>query len=278
MSSATQHGSPTPEEAPGDNSSWRSGMTCASCANRIERKLNRLDGVTATVNYATEKARVSFADKVSPHLVSTVEAPGQPAQNGRRGHGRRRAGCECRGPDPVAARPAAGLGHALRTGHPAGDGARAAVHLLAVALPDPGRAGRGLGRLAVPPIEFTISRTDGSGNIYLKAAAGVTTFILAGRYFEARSKRRAGTALRALLELGAKEVSVLCEGPDGRTDERIRVEQLAVGDLFVVRPGEKIATDGVIEQGTSAVDASGSRGGADRRLPPAPWVWPRRPR
>ncbi|MGN0125584.1 MAG: copper-translocating P-type ATPase, partial [Rhodococcus sp. (in: high G+C Gram-positive bacteria)] len=106
----------------------------------------------------------------------------------------------------------------------------------------------------VHPFEFTIARGDGSGNIYLEAAAGVTTFILAGRYFEQRSKRRAGAALRALLELGAKDVAVL--GPDGTTETRVPVEQLAVGDLFVVRPGEKIATDGVIERGTSAVDAS----------------------
>jgi Cu+-exporting ATPase len=102
------------------------------------------------------------------------------------------------------------------------------------------------------PFELTIARTDGSGNIYLEAAAGVTTFILAGRYVEARSKRRAGAALRALLELGAKEVSVL----RGGREQRISVDQLAVGDLFVVRPGEKIATDGVITEGASAVDAS----------------------
>lgn len=89
------------------------------------------------------------------------------------------------------------------------------------------------------PFELTISRSDGAGNIYLEAAAGVTTFILAGRYFEARSKRRAGAALRALLELGAKEVSVLREG----VEQRIPTDQLIVGDEFVVRPGEKIATE-----------------------------------
>ena len=102
------------------------------------------------------------------------------------------------------------------------------------------------------PFELTISRSDGAGNIYLEAAAGVTTFILAGRYFEARSKRRAGAALRALLELGAKEVSVLRDG----VEQRIAIDQLAVGDEFVVRPGEKIATDGVVTEGSSAVDAS----------------------
>ena len=106
------------------------------------------------------------------------------------------------------------------------------------------------------PFELTVERTDGAGNIYLEAAAGVTTFILAGRYFETRSKRRAGAALRALLELGSKDVAVLRDGPDGPTEERIPTSQLAVGMRFVVRPGEKIATDGVIEDGASAVDAS----------------------
>jgi Cu+-exporting ATPase len=102
------------------------------------------------------------------------------------------------------------------------------------------------------PFTLDISRGDGAGNIYLEAAAGVTAFILAGRYFEARSKRRAGAALRALLELGARDVAVLRDG----TEHRIPVDQLAVDDRFVVRPGEKIATDGVVEDGTSAVDAS----------------------
>ncbi|PLW73369.1 copper-translocating P-type ATPase, partial [Streptomyces sp. DJ] len=100
--------------------------------------------------------------------------------------------------------------------------------------------------------EFTVARSDGAGNIYLEAAAGVTAFILAGRYFEARSKRKAGAALKALLELGAKEVTVL----RGGREERIPTAELAVGDRFVVRPGEKIATDGTVVEGSSAVDAS----------------------
>ena len=99
------------------------------------------------------------------------------------------------------------------------------------------------------PFELTIAPSDGLRNIYLEVTAGVTTFILAGRYFEARAKRRAGAALKALLELGAKDVELI----DGR---RVPVEQLEIGDRFVVRPGEKIATDGVVEQGTSAVDMS----------------------
>ncbi len=100
--------------------------------------------------------------------------------------------------------------------------------------------------------EFTVSRGDGSSSIYLEAAAGVTTFILAGRYLEARAKRKSGAALRALMELGAKDVSVL----RGGQEVRIPVGQLAAGDRFVVRPGEKIATDGTVVEGASAVDAS----------------------
>jgi Cu+-exporting ATPase len=99
--------------------------------------------------------------------------------------------------------------------------------------------------------DLNIGRTDGAASIYLEAAAGVTTFILAGRFFEARTKRRAGAALRALLELGAKDVAVIRDG----TERRIPTTDLAVGDRFVVRPGEKIATDGVVEDGSSAVDA-----------------------
>ena len=102
------------------------------------------------------------------------------------------------------------------------------------------------------PFELTIERSDGAGNIYLEAAAGVTTFLLAGRWFEARSKRRAGAALRGLLELGARDVAVL----RGGSEVRVAVEDLVVGDLFVVRPGEKVATDGVVTEGSSAVDAS----------------------
>ena len=102
------------------------------------------------------------------------------------------------------------------------------------------------------PFELTVERTDGSANIYLEAAAGVTTFILAGRWFEHRSKRRAGAALRALLEMGAKEVHVLRDG----TEVTIPADQLVVGDLFVVRPGEKVATDGEVVEGGSAVDES----------------------
>ncbi|USI90439.1 heavy metal translocating P-type ATPase [Rhodococcus pyridinivorans] len=278
------------------------GMTCASCANRIERKLNKLDGVTATVNYATEKAKVSYPDDVTPEdLVTVVEQAGYGAAlppPSAQATGRT---CDVPESDPVAplrhrlvvsailtvpviamamipalqftnwqwlsltlAAPVVVWGawpfHRaawinLRHGTSTMDtlvslGTLAALGWSVYAL-FWGTAGEpGM----VHPFEFTIARGDGSGNIYLEAAAGVTTFILAGRYFEQRSKRRAGAALHALLELGAKDVAVL--GPDGTTETRIPVEQLAVDDLFVVRPGEKIATDGVIARGTSAVDAS----------------------
>ncbi|QNN54380.1 heavy metal translocating P-type ATPase [Nocardioides mesophilus] len=278
------------------------GMTCASCANRIERKLNKLDGVVATVNYATEKARVSFpADLPPEQLLSTVEQAGYAATLPRP---ERPAGDETAVPeDPTAALrrrlvisavlslPVVVLAMVpawqftywqwlsltlaapvvvwggwpfhraawtnLRHGTSTMDtlvslGTLAAFgwSLYALFLGTAGEPGM------THPFELTVGRSDGAGNIYLEAAAGVTTFLLAGRYVEARSKRRAGAALRALLELGAKDVAVLRDGPSGRSEHRIPVEQLSVGDLFVVRPGEKLATDGVVEEGTSAVDES----------------------
>ncbi|MGC2998208.1 heavy metal translocating P-type ATPase [Streptomyces sp. G35A] len=278
------------------------GMTCASCAARIEKKLNRMDGVTATVNYATEKAKVSYTGDVSvPELIATVEATGYTARE----------------PEPARTEPAPGTEHAEP-----GDGLRPlrerlvtavvlAVPVIAMAMVPAlqfeywqwlsltlaapvvtyaawpfhkaaftnARHGAAtmdtlisvgtsaaflwslwalfLGTAGTPgmthPFELTIARSDGAGNIYLEAAAGVTAFILAGRYFEARSKRKAGAALKALLELGAKDVTVLDPAGGERT---IPMAELAVGDRFLVRPGEKIATDGTVVEGTSAVDAS----------------------
>ncbi|WP_411092736.1 heavy metal translocating P-type ATPase [Streptomyces sp. 049-1] len=280
------------------------GMTCASCAARIEKKLNRMDGVSATVNYATEKAKVSYGGEVSvPDLIATVEATGYTAHE----------------PEPVRAEPAPGTEDA-----PPGDGdalrplrqrlvtaVLLAVPVIAMAMVPAlqfeywqwlsltlaapvvtyaawpfhraaltnARHGAAtmdtlisvgtsaaflwslwalfLGTAGTPgmthPFELTIARGDGSGNIYLEAAAGVTAFLLAGRYFEARAKRKAGAALKALLELGAREVTVL--GPDGR-ERTVPTAELAVGDRFLVRPGEKIATDGTVVEGSSAVDAS----------------------
>ncbi len=281
-----------------------SGMTCASCANRIEKKLNKLDGVTATVNYATEKARVSFPDSISTHdLVETVEKAGYQAAVPASPPDEEGGGDIVDTDGPTRSLRQRLLGSAvlsvpvivlamipalqftywqwlsltlaapvvvwgawpfhkaawtnLRHGASTMDtlisiGTLAALGWSVYALfwGTAGLAGM------THAFEFTVSRTDGSANIYLEAAAGVTTFILAGRYFEARSKRRSGAALRALLELGAKEVAVLREGAKGRVEEQISTDQLIAGDLFVVRPGEKIATDGVIEEGTSAIDAS----------------------
>ncbi|HEX6148953.1 heavy metal translocating P-type ATPase [Nocardioides sp.] len=278
------------------------GMTCASCANRVERKLNKLDGVVATVNYATEKAKVHYPATVSPDdLVATVEQAGYGAVLPQTEEPTTADGADVDRLAPLRQRligsivlsvpvvllamvPAwqfeywqwASLTLAapvvvwggwpfhraawlnLRHGTSTMDtlvsiGTLAAFgwSLYALFLGTAGEPGM------THPFELTVERTDGAGNIYLEAAAGVTTFILAGRYFEARSKRRAGAALRALLELGSKDVAVLRGDPDGRqTEVRIATDELAVGDQFVVRPGEKIATDGVVELGSSAVDAS----------------------
>lgn len=275
------------------------GMTCASCAARVEKKLNRMDGVEATVNFATEKAKVSFVDDVSvDDLVATVEATGYTAQPPAPPAAesdaqedtddiqvrtlRQRLLTSIALSVPVIAlamvpawqfdywqwlsltlaAPVVVWGGStfhraawtnLRHGAATMDtlvsvGALAALAWSSFAL-FAGQAGTpGM----THPFELTISRSDGTANIYLEVAAGVTTFVLAGRYFEARSKRRAGAALRALMELGAKDVAVLRSGQE----VRIPIDQLSAGDEFVVRPGEKIATDGVVVEGASAVDQS----------------------
>ncbi|MCU1627131.1 MAG: heavy metal translocating P-type ATPase [Pseudonocardia sp.] len=274
------------------------GMTCASCANRVERKLNKLSGVEASVNYATEKARVSYAADVTPEqLVATVEAagytaalpaaedPGTAEEHARDLRERLVVSALLAVPVIVVSMVPAWqflywqwvvLGLAapvvlwgawpfhratwtnLRHGSATMDtlvslGTLAALGWSVYALV--------LGTAGIPgmthPFELTVSRGSGADAIYLEVAAGVTLFILAGRYFEARSKRTAGAALRALLELGAQDVAVVRNGPGGiSTEERIPVDELAVGDLFVVRPGEKVATDGTVCEGTSAVDVS----------------------
>jgi Cu+-exporting ATPase len=273
------------------------GMTCASCAARVEKKLNRLDGVTATVNYATEKARVSYPAGVEvADLIATVvrtgytaEEPAPPVQDGTAPEEepeltslrQRLAGCVALAVPVVLlsmvpalqfdnwqwlaltlAAPVVVWGgwpfHKaawtnLRHGAATMDtlvslGTLAAFgwSLWALFLGDAGMPGMR------DRFEFTVSRMDGASTIYLEVAAGVTAFILLGRYLEARAKRHAGAALRALMELGVRDVAVL---RDGR-EVRIPLERLAVGDRFVVRPGEKIATDGTVVEGASAVDAS----------------------
>jgi Cu+-exporting ATPase len=276
------------------------GMTCASCASRIEKKLNRLEGVTATVNYATEKASVAYADGVTPDdLIATVEKTGytavlppppatadapvdraEPADELRSLRTRLFTAIVLSVPVVVLAMVPAwqftnwqwlsltlAAPVVIYGGLPFHKAAwinlrhGAATMDTLVSLGTLAAFGWSLwalfwGTAGTPgmthPFTLEINRTDGSSAIYLEAAAGVTTFILAGRYFEARSKRRAGAALRALLELGAKDVTVLRDGDE----RRIPVADLAVGDRFVVRPGEKIATDGVVEDGASAIDAS----------------------
>jgi P-type Cu+ transporter len=265
------------------------GMTCASCASRIEKKLNRLDGVTATVNYATEKARATVPPALTAaDLIAVVEKTGYSA-----------AEPSSEVPEPadvrdplrdrllisavlslpvivlamipawqfdywqwlslVLASPVVVYGgwpfHRsafvnLRHGAATMDtlvsvGTLAAYgwSLWALFLGDAGMPG-----MTHP---FSLTASDGDA-IYLEAAAGVTTFLLAGRYLEARAKRRAGDALRALLELGAKTVTVLRDG----NEREIPAADLRVGDHFLVRPGEKVATDGVVLDGASALDLS----------------------
>lgn len=276
------------------------GMTCASCAARVEKKLNRMDGVTATVNYATEKARVTCAPGIRvADLIATVERTGYTAEE----------------PPPPEPEPAQ---HPEETGDPEADALRQRLTVsVALALPvvllamipalqfdnwqwlsltlaAPVVVWGGLpfhraaftnlrhgaatmdtlvsvGTLAAfgwslwalflgdagmagmhDTFRFTVSRTDSSSSVYLEVASGVIALILLGRWLEARAKRRAGAALRALMELGAKDVAVLRNG----RETRVPVAELTVGDRFVVRPGEKIATDGTVVEGTSAVDAS----------------------
>ena len=279
------------------------GMTCASCANRVERKLNKLDGVIASVNYATENANVEFdPEAVGPEqLVEAVKAAGyqavlpaappenpDPAEAGA-GEADETAPLRLRLVGsallalPVLAIsmiPALQFDYwqwlALQLATPvvlwgawpfhrsAWANARHATatmdtlisvcvlaawlwSLYALFLGEAGMTGMTM------TFELLPSPSGGAEQIYLETAAAVTTFTLAGRYFEARAKHRAGAALKALVELRAKEVSVL-DSHDG--ERRVSIEQLKVGDRFVVRPGVKVATDGVVEVGTSAVDQS----------------------
>ncbi|MFI9362507.1 heavy metal translocating P-type ATPase [Kitasatospora sp. NPDC053057] len=279
------------------------GMTCASCAARIEKKLNRMDGVEATVNFATEKARVDYGPGVTvEELIATVERTGYTA--------------ELPPPPAPVAEPTAARQHAAQPveGDPLRERLLVSAALsvpvvllsmvpalqftnwqwLAFALTGPVVVHGGLpfhraawtnlkhgaatmdtlvslgtlaafgwscwalfwGHAGLPGMRhdfsLSIGDTDASGTLYLETAAAVTVLILLGRHLEARSKRRAGAALHALLDLGAKDVAVL----RGGREVRLPVDRLAVGMRFVVRPGEKVATDGTVVEGSSAVDAS----------------------
>ena len=279
------------------------GMTCASCAARIEKRLNKLEGVSASVNYSTEKAKIILTDdSLTPEdLIAQVEGAGYTATVPRPAH-------MAASPSSVDAVAPADPTRALRQRLIVSGVLSLPVVLLAMvsSLQFDGWQWLSL-TLAAPVVTwgawpfhraawanvrhgaatmdtlismgtlaafgwslyalflgdagelamrhgFSLSpqRGTGSSQIYLEVAAGLTVFILAGRYFEARAKRTSGAALRALLELGAKDVAVI----RGGSEVRIPIDQLAVDDRFVVRPGEKIATDGVVEDGTSAIDVS----------------------
>ena len=285
------------------------GMTCASCANRIERRLNTLEGVAATVNYATERASVDYdtAAVDSAELVEAVASAGYSAALPEPGHGTAPAPGTAPGPaspdeDPDPSAPLrrrlivsallsapvlvlsmvpplqfdnwqwlalqlatpvvlwgawpfhraawANLKHGTATMDTLislGTLAAWLWSLYALFIGDAGMPGMKMSFQLVP------AAGGGEDEIYLETASVVTTFILAGRYFEARAKRRAGAALQALLALGAKDVAVL--DPAGG-ERRVPVAELTVGSRFLVRPGEKVATDGIVEEGTSALDMS----------------------
>jgi P-type Cu+ transporter len=272
------------------------GMTCASCANRIERRLNKLDGVTATVNYATEKARVDFdPGTVAPEqLVAAVEAAGYaaalptseptaPDERDETAPLRQRLVLSVLlsvptlllsmvpalqfdnwqwlslnlatpvvlwGAWPFHRAAWVNLRHGTATMDTLISVGTIAAWLWSLYALFVGDAGMNDMRMS---FDLIPEAGGGANHIYLETAAVATTLILAGRYFEARAKGRAGAALKALLELGAKDVAIL--DADGR-ERRVPVEQLAVGQQFVVRPGEKVAADGVVEHGSSAVDMS----------------------
>lgn len=279
------------------------GMTCASCANRIERKLNKLDGVHAEVNYATETAHISAPSAMDPaDLVAQVEATGYtatlPAPPEAHDHGFDGASPSTADAELTSLRnrligavvlsvPVIVLAMvpswqftywqwaSLTLAAPVVVWAGWPFHRAAWINLRHGAATMDtlvsvgtlsafvwslyalfLGTAGEPglhhPFSLSIARGDATSHIYLEAAAGVIMFVLAGRYFEKRAKRDAGAALHALLDLGAKDATVI----RGGVEQLVPIADLRVGDEFVVRPGEKIATDGVVVSGTSAVDES----------------------
>ncbi len=249
-------------------------MTCASCAARVERKLNKVAGVSATVNYATEKAEVSYPDELTiADLTAVVEAAGysaklpepeEPEEPEEASALRKRLLLSVALTIPLvilamvpavqfAAWPwvALGLAAPVVTWGAWPFHRAAAINLRHAAATMDTLISLGV-VASVAWSLYALVAGAGRHSLYFEVAAAVTTFILAGRYFEARSKRRAGAALRALMDLGAKDVTVLRDGEE----HLIPIEDLQVDDVFVVRPGEKIATDGVVTEGGSAVDTS----------------------
>lgn len=244
------------------------GMTCASCAARIEKRLNRIDGVHASVNFATEQAAITYPDSVTTDdLVAAVEATGYTASVDK---------ADTPAEPAYLPRLLASLALTIPvialSMIPALQFPHWALWALALATPVVFWGAWPLHHAAWTNLRHGAATMDtlvslgvltsylwsvwmlamGSDHLYLEVAATVTTLILAGKFFETRAKRQSGAALRALLDLGAKDVAVLRDGHE----TRVPIEELAVGDVFVVRPGEKIATDGVVVAGTSAVDAS----------------------
>ena len=282
------------------------GMTCASCAARIERRLNKIEGVTASVNYATESASVAFPNSVTPaDLVAEVEAVGYgaalpPAPGADAAAAADEAEAAERAAltalrNRVIVSAVLGVPVIVLAMVPALQFDRWQWLSLALTVPIIGWCALPFHRVALVGLRHRSASMDtllsigtlaafgwslyalvlgtagetgmkmemgltsshamggsSSGEIYLEAVAAVTLFVLAGRWAEARAKRRSGAALRALLQLGAKDVVVIRDG----VEQLIGVEGLVVGDRFVVRPGDKIATDGVVEEGSSAIDAS----------------------
>jgi Cu+-exporting ATPase len=280
-----------------------SGMTCSSCAVRIEKKLNRLEGVNATVNYATERAHVTAPADVDPaELIRVVEATGYAATEPSKPTGLGPASPHDH-PLPIDALRTRLLVSSVLTVPVV---ALSMVPLLqftywqwaALTLASPVvvwgawpfhratwtnlRHGAVtmdtlvslgvtaaylwsiwalfLGGAGAPDMHMTVAllpvQGAGPDEVYLEVAAAVTVFLLTGRYLEARAKRSSGAALQTLLDLGAKDVAVLRADAAATRETRVPITDLAVGEQFVVRPGEKIATDGIVTEGTSAVDAS----------------------
>ncbi|HYS40339.1 MAG TPA: cation transporter, partial [Pseudonocardiaceae bacterium] len=274
------------------------GMTCASCPPRIERKLTKLAGVTATVNFATERAKVTFPPELStedlvrvvrdtgytatPVVPEVIAEPGTVAEDtGLRAlRDRMRGSVALAVPvivlamvpplqftnwqwlsltltAPVVVWGAWPFHKAAWTNARHGIATMdTLISIGVIAAFTWSLYALFLGAAGTPGLHdsfaLTVQRGTAGNSIYLEVATGLTAAILSGRFFEARSRRRAGAALRALLELGAKDVAVL----RGGREERVPIDTLVVGDRFVVRPGEKMATDGIIEDGASAVDAS----------------------
>jgi P-type Cu+ transporter len=286
-----------------------SGMTCASCAMRIEKKLNRMPGVEASVNYATEKATVRLPDGTDvAEAIATVERtgygavlPAPPSRSTDEAAGSDGAG-PVEDPETRSLRQRALISTALAVptlvlsmvtwlqfdnwqwlvltlAAPVAVWGAWPFHRAAVVNARHGAATMdtlisigvtaafaqsvyalffGMAGMPGMTMELRLVTEPGAGanEIYLEVAAVVTAAVLVGRWLEARAKNRSGAALRALLDLGAKDVAVLPDGRGSTREERVPVERLAVGDLFVVRPGETVATDGVVEDGSSAVDES----------------------